>query len=144
MLAWTANIARRQPGRVAGALLAVAVTWWVALAAFGSPVMAAAGCAALLGALAEGLFPIHYRITPAGVRARCAWQVRNMAWEAVRSVWAGPDGVYLCPFARPSRFLRTRGIVLRYNEGNNSAVLEAVRRYWKQEGAPSSGTEAAP
>lgn len=139
-LRWTARPARRHPARAAAVLFAPGLVAWVALAAFGSPVMAVVGSAALLGALAEGLFPIHYRLSASGVEARCAWQVRAMSWSAVRSAWTGADGVYLCPFLRPSRFLRTRGVVLRFEDGNHAVVLDAVRRYWDGE----RRAEAAP
>lgn len=93
----------------------------------------AVGCSlAILGAVAEGLWPVHHRVGPDGALTRCGWQVREMPWSRVRSVWSGPDGVYLCPFERPSRWLQTRGVVLRYADGVGPDLLEHVRRYWKE------------
>ncbi len=135
VLTWTVQPART-PARVALSVATVAVTATAGLTILHSAPVALVCSLAVLGSVAEALFPVHYRVTPEGVRSRCAWQIRAMPWSAVRSAWSGPDGVYLCPFARPGRFTRTRGVVLRFAGGNDSAVLGRVRRYWKQEDAP--------
>ncbi|HEY3265864.1 MAG TPA: hypothetical protein VGM37_02970 [Armatimonadota bacterium] len=128
------------PLRIAGALAAVSITWWLALWAFGNPLFAGVACLALMGAVAEGLFPVHHRITPTGVSTRCAWQMRAMGWSAVRSVRSGADGVHISPLTSASRLSRLRGVKLRFSDDNRHAVLDAVHRYWKGSDRPSQGT----
>jgi hypothetical protein len=128
-LSWTVHLAQHQPGRVAATMLGISVTWWVALAAFHSPFMAIVSSLAILGAVAEALFPIHHRVTPQGVTTRCAWQWRTMPWEAVRGARMGRDGIHLSPLTSSSRRSHIRGVTLRFADGNDSAVTALVRRY---------------
>ena len=131
-LSWTAHPARLHPGKALAAFAAASITWWVALAAFGSPLMATVGAIALLGSVVEALFPIHHRVTKSGVFTRCAWQMRQMSWESVKSARMGADGIHLSPFVRDTRFGRMRGVTLRFADGNDTAVINAVRRRLKR------------
>jgi hypothetical protein len=121
------------PLKALAAFAAVSLTWWIALLAFGSPLMAMVGSIALLGSVAEALFPIHHRVTESGVFTRCAWQMRQMSWDSVKGAWMGADGIHLSPFTRDTRLGRMRGVTLRFSDGNNGAVIEAVRRHLKRE-----------
>jgi hypothetical protein len=115
--------------RAAAAFVAVSITWWVALAAFRSPLMAVAGSIAVLGSLTEALFPIYHRLSSAGAFTRCGWQLRQMTWESVKSARAGKAGIHLSPLKDGARLGRIRGITLRFENGNDAEVTAAVRRY---------------
>jgi hypothetical protein len=128
-VAWTTHAARRSPGRIAFALAVIAVTWWIALAAFQSPLMAVVGCLAILGSVAEGLFPVHHRLTQHGASTRCAWQMRTLAWENVKTARAGKDGMHLSPLPSGSRLGRVRGVTLRFPDADGPDVLALSRRY---------------
>ena len=132
VFAWTVRPAR--PARhIAACALVVAVTMAAGTAFLHNTPMAVICSLAVLGAVAEGLWPAHHRIGPDGARTRCGWQVRAIPWSAVKSVWHGSDGVYLCPFTRPSPILRTRGVILKFPQGAGPDVAALVRRYWKEE-----------
>jgi hypothetical protein len=107
----------------------VYITWWVALSAFPSPVVAVVGCLAILGSVAEGLFPVRHRITAEGVSTRCAWQIRALAWDAVKSARVGRDGLHLSPLPAASRLSRVRGVTLRFPSEDGPDVLTIARRY---------------
>lgn len=130
VMAWTAPAAH-QPARALAVLAVVIFTWWVALLTFHSWLIALVGSMAIMGSVAESLFPIHHRITSQGVSTRCAWQWRTMAWNDVRSARRGADGIHLSPIAGSGRLARLRGVTLRFAGADNSAVLAAVRRYYK-------------
>jgi len=130
------------PGRVALTLGVISLTWWIALAAFQSPFIAAVGCLAILGSVAEGLFPVHHRITPAGVSTRCAWQLRNLGWENVKTARMGKDGIHLSPLRETSRLSRVRGVTLRFPEGDGPDVPALVRRYLHETRAPKANPHA--
>lgn len=134
-LCWTAHPARLHPAKALAAFAAVSITWWIALIAFASPLMAFVGSIALLGSVAEALFPIQHRVTEKGVFTRCAWQMRQMAWESVKGARMGADGIHLSPFTRDTRLGRMRGVTLRFADGNADTVTAAVRRYLKRGGA---------
>ena len=129
---WTTHAAKEKPLRVLLTLAVVSITWWVALSAFPGPFVAVVCCLAILGSVAEGLFPVHHRITENGVSTRCAWQIRSLGWEAVKSARAGKDGLHLSPLPAASRLSRVRGVTLRYPDGDGPDVLAISRRYLNQ------------
>lgn len=126
---WTTHGARNMPGRVAFTVLVVSLTWWMALSAFHSPFIAVVGCLAILGSVAEGLFPVRHRLTASGVSTRCAWQWRTLAWENVKTARMGRDGIHLSPLRASSRLWRVRGVTLRFPENGGPDVTSLVRRY---------------
>jgi hypothetical protein len=88
---------------------------------------------AVIGSLTEALFSAHHRVSPAGVFTRCGWQMRQMPWEAVKFASMGSDGIHLSPLRSGARFGRDRGVTLRFANGNNEAVIAAVRRHLKRD-----------
>lgn len=97
--------------------------------------MAFVGSMALLGSVAEALFPIQSRISESGAFTRCAWQMRQMSWESVKSARMGADGIHLSPFVRDTRLGRMRGVTLRFADGNDAVVIDTVRRHLKRDTA---------
>jgi hypothetical protein len=145
VLQWTVHPAINQPRKTAAAVLLVGVTWIAALEVFTMPLVALACCLALLGSIAEWLFPTHHRITPEGVFTRCAWQLRNIGWDRVRSITRGAHGAHISPFHAKSRLSRVRGVTIRFGEENEREIVAAIRRYYPVEAAakPSAGKDAS-
>lgn len=134
-LYWVTPPVAMRVERAAMAFAAVSVTWWVAIAAFRTPWIALVGSLAIIGSLTEVLFPTRHRITASGVFTRCGWQMRQMNWEGVKSGRMGKDGIHLSPLRADARLSRVRGVTLRFCDGNDEAVIAAVRRHWKRDAA---------
>jgi hypothetical protein len=154
-LAWRVHRLREEPKKVrliaAGYAVAMAL-WWLV---FPHPLALFLPVVALTSALAEFLFPINYRLTTRGAYADCGPTIRLfMDWKDVRRVTHGDEGIFLSPFARPSRLDGVRGIRLRYpsapaadSQGDiipAEVIRETVKRLWRdgsggEEGAGTAG-----
>ena len=127
LLEWRVHLARRPPLRAAVSLamvIAAACSAWVVM---GSPLFAVTVALLLLAAIADGLFPIRYRMTPQGVSARGVWSLRRMRWPQVRRCYRDAHGIKLSPLSRHSRLEAYRGLYL-WLEGNEGAVLAVIGR----------------
>jgi hypothetical protein len=128
LLAWRAVRPSTGPAQFAAVLLGYAAAlslWWLLLphpAALFVPVVA------LTGALREFLFPTDCRLTTKGAYVANGPARLFLAWGDVRRATHGADGVFLSPFARPSRLDQFRGVRLGFGGGNVEEVLAAVRR----------------
>lgn len=129
ILSWTTQPVRLNPFRAAVAAAAICLTWFLAVAAFGSILMACVGSLAVLGSMVEALFPTHHRLSSSGAFTRCGWQMRQMTWSSVRSARMGRDGIHLSPFRDGAPLGRVRGITLRFDDVNEANVTDIVRRY---------------
>ena len=89
----------------------------------------AAGAAALLaiGRRAD-LAPVRFRLDPRGATVTYWLWSRHLGWDRVRRVSLERTGVFLSPFAAPSRIENHRGMFLRYS-GNRDAVAAAIERF---------------
>ena len=83
----------------------------------------------LFSAIADYLLPIRYEVDGTGVRQH-GWSPRFMAWGRVRRVVWGEQGVYLSPFAQPSRWDAFRGIFLWYG-AQREQIEQLVQTYCK-------------
>jgi hypothetical protein len=124
-LEWRVHLAAAAPRRAAATVgvILLASVWagWL-----WQGMLPALGVAfALLNAVAEFLFPVHYCLTPAGAEMRCFLTRRAIAWADVRRALRHPDGVKLSPLERPSRREPFRGLFLRF-AGNEAQVMEWV------------------
>lgn len=122
---WTVHLARRQPLR-AGLCLAVvgasaAVGYW-ALGGLGAAVV----IVALLGSLADFLFPVTCTLTRGGASCRMLLKGSEIGWENVRRVYLDDLGIKLSPLRRVSRLEAFRGVYLRF-DGNRDQVIETVQ-----------------
>jgi len=103
---------------------------------------------ALTSAMAEYLFPIHYRVTTRGAYVSCFLSRLFLAWPEVKRARHGADGVFLSPLTRPSRLDQFRGLRLAFAADNEEAVLATIR-HCRMEHAPNTemasttATEAA-
>jgi hypothetical protein len=108
-------------------ILSVALATGLAVLLWRGPLPAMGVAFVLLNAVGEFLFPIGYRLSPAGAEMRCGLHHRAIAWGAVRRAYRLPDGVQLSPLARPDRRERFRGLFLRF-AGNEPEVLAFIRQ----------------
>ncbi|MCB9777554.1 MAG: hypothetical protein H6742_03230 [Alphaproteobacteria bacterium] len=129
---WTWRPHREQPGRVALAALVVAATAF----AVGTidPWLAALGTALLVGTLADGLFPTHYRLSPGVAESRGFLARRRLDRSACRAVRGSPPLVLLEADARHALLRRRRSIILR---GAPPAAV-AVLASWTAQSADRS------
>jgi hypothetical protein len=127
-LEWRIWLARRQPAQAVAVVVALFATagWAFILFHHLLPVLVAAFL--LLGAVAEFLFPIRYRLTPQGAEARNLFCWRRITWAEVKRVSILGTEVRLSPLARPGGREPFRGVVLRC-EANPEAILAAVRHF---------------
>ncbi len=130
-LEWSVHLARTAPHKVAVVILAIVVSAALCFYLFHNLLFAGFVAIALVGATAEFLFPIRYRVNAAGVEMRNLHQLRRMEWREVRKAYLQPDGVKLSPLALPTRLEAFRGILLRFGPGAGSeeAVLAAIRKF---------------
>jgi hypothetical protein len=128
---WTVSPWRDNPTRAALAALAALLLWL--LAAWGLPgerAVATLVGLAVLAVLAPGMTPTRCRVDGTGVarRALLAWERR--AWPEIRRARLGATGLFVSPFARPSRLDRFRGLFLplpRRGDGAE-ALIETLRQ----------------
>lgn len=94
------------------------------------PITLLAGLAALSLSLADYMLPITYRLTGQGAHADVGLNRLFISWKDVKRATHGSEGIFLSPFAQPSRLDGFRGVRLRYGADNRDAVLENVRNLW--------------
>lgn len=125
ILTWSVHLAREHPAKLACSLLTAAgaamAGYWVI-----GPLGSVAVALAMLGSLAEFVFPVVYRITPEGASSRTLIKVSEIRWENVRRCYVDAGGVKLSPLDRATRLEAFRGVYLRFG-GNEENVIEAVR-----------------
>lgn len=140
VLTWRVHRLREEPRGlrlVAGAYAVAIAVWWLV---FPQPLALFLPLVALTSALAEYLFPITYRLTTRGAYADNGPTSRLfLAWKDVRRATHGDEGVFLSPFARPSRLDGVRGIRLRFSVAAEAeeadlpseTILMTVRGLWR-------------
>jgi hypothetical protein len=131
VLEWRVHRLREEPRFVPiliAAYSGVVVLWSLA---FPHPLALLLMLGALTASLSEYLFPISYRLTTRGAHADCGPSRLFVAWTDVKRATHGRDGVYLSPLPKASRLDAFRGVRLRYANGNDAAVREAVRHLWR-------------
>ena len=81
----------------------------------------------LLGAsLSRYLLPTRYALDREGIKVSHAGMIRKMAWNRIRRISASREGLFLSPFAGPSRLDAFRGLFLSCQE-NRDEVMRFVR-----------------
>ncbi len=123
---WRENGARAALALASALLLWIAAAWLLA----GTWLVSTLLGLAVLGALAPGMAPMDCRVDARGVARRVlfAWDTR--AWAQIRRARLVGDGLFVSPFARPSRLDRFRGLYLPLPRRlpERSGLLERLRR----------------
>lgn len=132
LLAWRVHRLCEEPERIPLLTLAyagVATLGWLVFAHLAAVLLL---LLILTGSLVEFLLPISYRLTTLGAYASCGPSQLFLAWRDVRRATRGKDGIYLSPFAKPSRLDGFRGVRLRCLPENADMVRDMVCRLWKE------------
>ena len=79
-----------------------------------------------MGSMSPFFFPTQYELTQDRVKVNFLAVKKNKAWSEFRSYYPDRSGVFISPFAKPSRIENYRGLYLRY-EGNQEDVLSFVK-----------------
>lgn len=131
VLIWRVHLAADDPGRAVLVVAAACTAAMLCQSLFLNWLFSAFSCLVLLGATAEFLFPIHFRLDESGAEMRNLHNWRRIAWVDVKKAYLLEDGVKLSPLAVPSRLEHFRGVFLRFGEGEGSreSVLTAVKQH---------------
>ena len=128
---WTIRPWREHGAAAALSLLAALLLWMLVIWLLpGEGLVTALLGLAALAALAPGMAPMQCRVDASGVARRVlfAWDRRH--WPEIRRARLGGAGLFVSPFARPSRLDRFRGLFLPVprHDPRGDRLLEALRR----------------
>ena len=135
-LMWEVHRARGRVGQAVVVIAAALAAGAVCMALFRSLPFALFSVVAVLGATAEFLFPIRYRLNAEGAELRNLHNWRRMGWEEVKKVYVGEREIKLSPLTRPGRRENFRGVLLLCPE-NQEAVLALISHYRSLDASPS-------
>ena len=129
VLAWSIHRLRDEPQKIGLVALGYGIAFVFWRLAFPYPAGLFLPIVALTGAMAEYLFPVHYKLTTHGAYSSCGAALKlEIAWKDVRRATVGHEGIYLSTLKIPSRLDTFRGIRLRFAAGNEQLVRETVKR----------------
>ncbi|HVK02636.1 MAG TPA: hypothetical protein VM490_04135 [Armatimonadaceae bacterium] len=131
VLTWRVHRLREEPWRLGIVLVAYGVALLLWLVLFPHPLTLLLPVVGLTSAMREYLFPQEFRLTREGAYVANGPARLFLAWDEVKRATHGSDGVHLSPFARPTRLDAFRGVRLDFADGNDAAVLAAVRVLWR-------------
>ncbi|HEY3376707.1 MAG TPA: hypothetical protein VGL77_04360 [Armatimonadota bacterium] len=124
---WTIHLAARHPGRAVLALLVIIFALFALHAMGASPVLLVLIAGFFVIAIADFLFPIHYRLDAQGAHIRTLGNHRVLPWAQVRRVYLRGNGIKLSPLAVRGWAESYRGILLRTPD--RAPVLATVRTW---------------
>lgn len=79
-----------------------------------------------MSSLSPFFFPTRYELSEDKVKVYFLAVKKEKTWSEFRSYYPEKNGVFISPFAKPSRLENYRGIYLRYDK-NQEAVLDFVK-----------------
>ena len=127
-LVWEVHRARGKAGQAAVVAAAAVGAGMICQALFHSLPFALFSVVAVLGATAEFLFPIRYRLDAEGAELRNLHNWRRIGWEEVKKVYVSEREIKLSPLSRPGPRESFRGVLLQCPE-NQEAVLALIAHY---------------
>jgi hypothetical protein len=127
VLKWISHPLKKSRKRTAFLILALFAIWslvfWATAYSWGFLFLAVV---ILMGSMSPFFFPTKYELTQDRVKVRFLAVKKDKAWTEFRSYYPDKNGVFISPFAKPSRIENYRGLYLRY-EGNGKEVLDFVK-----------------
>jgi len=133
-ITWTFSLLRSDPEKLPLVLAIIAIAYLISLWGLHNPLLAIVPTLLVVSSVSEYLFPIHYSISPAGIKARWAWNDLDMKWEDVRHIYDLETSLKFSPLSRKnSLFEGIRGIRVRFDTSERrTEILEAVA-LWRKE-----------
>lgn len=132
-LVWSVHLVRRAPHRLPGVVMALFLGAGCVWMMFQQVLPVLAAIVLLLGACADFLFPIHYRLNAEGLWADGLTSRNHLRWKEARRCVLEPRAVTVTPLPAPSRLDAFRGVTLRFapagEPGDRASVLAALRSY---------------
>ncbi|MCE5199474.1 hypothetical protein LLG39_10915 [bacterium] len=125
-MTWTVHLAKQYPNKLPwliAALLVASVAGYFVL----GPVGVIAVSAAVLGAVADFVFPLKYTLTSERAICHRLTGTTQLRWADVRRCYLDELGIKISPLANQTRLEAFRGVFLRFN-GNREQVIEVVKR----------------
>lgn len=98
----------------------------VAVLSFGHYLYGIFSLVVLVASLSKYLFPSYYTLDHTGFQCRHLGRLHARQWTQFRRIDTRPNGLFLSPFARPSRLDSFRGFFLPFHQ-NRDAVVYYVR-----------------
>ena len=127
-LHWRVHLGGSAPGKVLLVFGAAGGVAAIGVVLMHSILFAVIGIVMVLAPTSEFLLPVRYSISKDGANSKWGLNSNFLAWEDVKQVRWGEQGVKLSPLPGPSRLEAFRGVYLRF-AGNKQEVEDAVR-YW--------------
>ena len=127
-LEWIVHPARRYPGRGAALALFTAGVPLLIYLDWGDPVLAALALGVLLLSFRGFYLPTRYVLDRRGVGVACFPFRFHRPWAAFHGWYEADGALRLTPLPRPSRLDPFRGVLLRYEEGEERIRAFLARR----------------
>jgi hypothetical protein len=124
---WRVEPWREHPLRAFTGLIAAIAMGMLAVRGMPHPLAGWALVLALLALLAPAYLPVACRLDDTGVARRVGWGWERRAWEAVRRVQLGSDGVYVSTLRHGGPLEPFRGLLLPLPRRPDPELLEALR-----------------
>jgi pSer/pThr/pTyr-binding forkhead associated (FHA) protein len=127
-LEYTVHQVKQQPRKgavIIGSLLFFFAVMWLWIIP-GNTLMMAVSMLVILGSVSAFLFPVHYKITDAGVEIRGVLLRDNKKWTRFERYVVYPDAVQLLVSQRSLRGRVVKGTLV-YFSGNRDEVMSVVR-----------------
>ncbi len=74
------------------------------------------------GGLLPYWLPTYYSLDEEGIKIKGIILEKVKKWEEFRSYYEDKNGVFLSPFAKPTRLENYRGIYVRFNNNSNEVI----------------------
>lgn len=127
VLKWTSHPLKKSRKKTVYLVLALFVIWsivfWATAYSWGFLFLAVL---ILTASLSPYFFPTRYELTQEQVKVFFLAVKKIKTWSEFRSYYPDKNGVFISPFAKPTRLENYRGLYLRY-ERNQEEVLNFVK-----------------
>jgi hypothetical protein len=128
-ITWLVHLGRRQWYRSLIIMAIILAAALVVQMSARNPVLTILAIVLLVAAVAEYIFPIHYRLNRTGVEMRNFLTWRRMRWHEVHRCTRGPQGIKISPLRRPDWREPFRGIHIWVEGEEQERLVEAIRNW---------------
>jgi hypothetical protein len=125
-ISWSVRPLKERPERFALIFLVAMLGFGFGLLFFHNILMGLLGFAMILGSTMDQWLGATYKVDERGARSQVGPSVTEISWADVQRVLAGERSIRLSPLAVSGRTEAFRGVLLRTQAENHTAVLEFV------------------